>query len=136
MQSSRTESHGSLVFYVITKRRLHISISLLLDSRVLADQQLNKRTQQRFASPSHVVNEFEETEVEREFLLGDAPMRTQPTAQQRPKPFHRIDMHFTQAVAIFISGVLALAVVDALMIIAPRFKTSINAVLVRIHQGA
>jgi hypothetical protein len=25
---------------------------LLLDSRVLADQQLNKRTQQRFASPA------------------------------------------------------------------------------------
>jgi len=43
--------------------------SLLLDSRVLADQQLNKRTKQRFASLSHVVNELEEPEVEWEFFL-------------------------------------------------------------------
>ena len=113
-----------------------IRLTLLLDSRVLADQQLNKRTQQRFASPSHVVHKLEETEVEREFLLGDAPMRTQPTAQQRPKPFHRIDMYFTKAVAIFIAGVLAPAVVDALMLIAPRLQTGINAVLVGINQGA
>jgi hypothetical protein len=42
---------------------------LLLDSRVLADQQLNKRTKQRFASLSHVVNELEEPEVEGEFFL-------------------------------------------------------------------
>jgi len=43
--------------------------SLLLGFGVLADQQLNERTQQRFASPSHVVNELEEPEVERKFLL-------------------------------------------------------------------
>ena len=55
-------------------------MALLLDSRVLGDEQLNERTQQRFASPSHVVNELEETQVERQFLLGNAPMRTQPTA--------------------------------------------------------
>ncbi len=43
--------------------------SFLLDSGVLADQQLNERTKQRFASLSHVVNEREETQVEREFFL-------------------------------------------------------------------
>ena len=110
-----------------------VASSLLLESRVLADQQLNERTQQCFASPAHVVNEFEEAEVERQFLLGDAPMRTQPTAQERPKAFHRVDMHFTQAVAIFIAGVLAPAMVDALMSIAPRLKTGINAVLICVN---
>ena len=43
--------------------------SLLLDSRVLRDQELNERMQQRFASLSDVVNKLEETEVKREFLL-------------------------------------------------------------------
>ena len=72
-------------------------MTLLLDSGVLADQQLNERTQQRFASLADVVNKLEKTQVQREFLLGDAPMRTQPTAQERPKAFPRVDMHVTQA---------------------------------------
>jgi hypothetical protein len=54
---------------------------LFLDSRVLADEQLNERTQQRFASPSYVVNELEKAELERQFCLGNASVRTQPTAQ-------------------------------------------------------
>src|SRR5215813_5789714 len=54
--------------------------SLLLDSRVLRDQQLNERRQQRFASLADVVHELEEPQVDREFLLGNASMRTQPTA--------------------------------------------------------
>jgi Homeodomain-like domain len=54
---------------------------LFLDSRVLADQQLNERAQQRFTPLSHVVNELEKTQVEWQFLLGNAPMRAQPTAQ-------------------------------------------------------
>ena len=44
-------------------------LTLLLDSGVLADEQFNERTQQRFASLAHVVNELEEPEVEREFFL-------------------------------------------------------------------
>ena len=54
--------------------------SLLLDSRVLRDQQLNERRKQRFASLADVMHEREEPQVDREFLLGNAPMRTQPTA--------------------------------------------------------
>ena len=42
---------------------------LLLDSRVLCNQQLNERRQQRFASLADVVHKLEETQVEREFLL-------------------------------------------------------------------
>ncbi len=42
---------------------------LILDSRVLCDQQLNKRMKQRFASFSGIVHKLEETEVERKFFL-------------------------------------------------------------------
>ena len=42
---------------------------LMLDSRVLSDQQLNESTQQRFAPLSDVVHKLEETEVKRQFLL-------------------------------------------------------------------
>ena len=93
--------------------------SLLLDSGVSADQQLNERTQQRFASLADVVNELEEPEVEREFLLGNAPLRTQPTPQERPEPFHGIHMHFTKAITIFVASEFASSVVDTLMAIAP-----------------
>jgi hypothetical protein len=54
-------------------------MTLLLDFGVLADQQVNERAKQRFASLAHVVNELEEPEVKREFfeslasLLRDSP---------------------------------------------------------------
>src|SRR6185503_18892057 len=63
-------------------------------------------------------------------------MRAQPTAQQRPKTFHGIHMYFTKAVAIFISGIFAPAMIDTLMCIAPSLKTCINAVLIRVNQGS
>ena len=98
---------------------MSICVTLLLDSGVLADQQLNERTQQRFASLADVVNKLEKTQVQREFLLGDAPMRTQPTPQKRPEAFHGLDMHFTKTVAIFVSGVLAPPMVDTLVAVSP-----------------
>src|SRR5713101_2976182 len=109
------------------------SLRLLLDSGVLADQELNELTQQCFASLADVVDKLEEPEVEREFLLRNAPMRTKPTPQQRPKALHRIHMHFTKPVAIFISGVLAPPMVDALMVVSPSTQAGINAVLIRIN---
>jgi hypothetical protein len=45
-------------------------------------------------------------------------------------------MDLPDAVAIFIARALASSVVDALMRIAPHCKTSIDALLVRINQGA
>ena len=66
--------------------------------------------------------------------MGNAPMRAPPTPQERPEPFHRIHMHFTQAVAIVISGVLTPSMVDTLMIISPCTQAGINAVLIRIHK--
>src|SRR5918911_2297783 len=60
-------------------------------------------------------------------------MGTQPTAQQRPEALHRIHMHFTKAIVIFISSVLASSVVDALMVVPPDTQTCINAVFICIH---
>jgi predicted short-subunit dehydrogenase-like oxidoreductase (DUF2520 family) len=60
-----------------------IEAALILDSRVLRDQEFNERRKQRFAALTDVVHELEETQVDWEFLLGNAPMRAQPTAQQR-----------------------------------------------------
>jgi hypothetical protein len=45
-------------------------------------------------------------------------------------------MHFTKAVAIFISGKLALPMIDTLMTVAPGLQAGINAVLVRINKCA
>src|SRR5919197_3225688 len=61
-------------------------------------------------------------------------MRTQPAAQQRPEPFHRIHMDFTQAVAIVVSCELAPSMVDMLMTVAPGLQTGINAVLISINK--
>ena len=104
-----------------------------MDSRVLRDQELNERRQQRFASLTDVVHELEESQVDREFLWGNPPMWAQPTPQERPKAFHRVNVHFAQAVAIIIAGKLASAVVDTLMAVTPGLQTGINAVLVRIY---
>jgi len=61
-------------------------------------------------------------------------MGVQPAPQEGPKPFHGIDMDFTEAVAIFISGVRASSMVDMLMVISPGTQTCINTVFVRIHK--
>jgi hypothetical protein len=42
---------------------------LILDSRVLGDQELNERTKQRFASLSDIGHKLEETQGKWEFLL-------------------------------------------------------------------
>ena len=82
------------------------------------------------------MHKLEEPQVEREFLLRDAPMWTQPAPQERPEPLYGIHMHFTKAVAIFISGKLAPSMVDTLMTIAPGLQAGINTVLVRINKCA
>src|SRR5215813_504591 len=107
--------------------------SLLLDSRGLRDQELNEYRKQRFASLADVVHELEESQVDREFLLGNSSMRAQPTPQERPKAFHRVDVHFAHAVAIVIAGKLASPVVDTLMAVTPGLQTGINAVRICIH---
>jgi len=47
-------------------------------------------------------------------------MWTTPAPQERSKSCHGIHMDFTKAIAIFISGVLALSMIDTLMGVCSR----------------
>jgi hypothetical protein len=53
-----------------------------------------------------------------------------------PKAFHGVDVYFMKAIPIIIPGILATAVTDTCMRIAPLFQAAINVVLVRIHTRA
>ncbi len=44
-----------------------------------------------------------------------------------------MDMDFTQAIAIFLSGVLSLSMVDTLLVLSPDTETCIHAVCIRIN---
>ena len=61
-------------------------------------------------------------------------MGVQPAPQERPKPFDGIDMDFTQAVAIFISGVLSSSMIHMLMVVSPDTEACINAIFIRINK--
>src|SRR3954462_973346 len=50
------------------------------------DQGGDARAKQSFAATACVVHELEEAEIERQLVLGDAPVRPQSGAQQGPAP--------------------------------------------------
>ena len=91
--------------------------------------------QQRFAAVSGMGHTREATEGERKCFVGNAPMGTQPAPQERPNPFHGMDMDFTKAVAIFIAGVLSSSMIHMRMVVSPRTQASINAVFIRVYKG-
>src|SRR4051794_25585000 len=71
------------------------------------------------AAAAGVVHELEEGEVERELLLRDAAVRSQPGAQQRPDPLHGVDVDLAEPVAVVIPRVLAPGVAHRLVAVAP-----------------
>ena len=50
--------------------------------------------EQGFSSASGVMDELEEGEIVGQLFLGDAPVRPQPGAQQRPDAFHGVTADF------------------------------------------
>src|SRR3712207_9114365 len=62
----------------------------------------DKGSEQGFAAAAGVVHELEEAEVEWQLVLRDATMRPQPGAQQRPEPFHGVDVDLAEAVAVLV----------------------------------
>jgi len=58
------------------------------------------------------VRELEEAEVERQFVLRDAPVRAQLGAQQQAKSFHGDDVNLAKAVTHLVAGILASGVVQ------------------------
>src|SRR5215510_14399866 len=110
--------------------------SLILDSRVLRDQELDERRKPPLASLADVVHELEATQGDGAVLLGNTPMRAQPTPPERPQACHGVDVHCANAVLIFIAGQLASPMVDPRMVVAPCLQTGRQAVRVRLHTGA
>src|SRR5262244_1201115 len=76
------------------------------------------------------------TELQDIRLCGLPENRGSLSTNGSHKPFHRIHMHFTKAVAIFISCELTPSMVDMLMTVAPGLQTGIDAVLISIHKCA
>jgi hypothetical protein len=58
-------------------------------------------------------------------------MGSQSRPQQRPESFDGIDVNFTEAVAIFVAGILALAVTDCLVAIVPISQLVADVVFIR-----
>lgn len=92
--------------------------------------QREQSRQQDFAAPSNVMNEREESQMQRQLFLGHAAMRTQPRAKQGPETFHGIDIDFPEPIPILILGIRALFMVDRFMGVAPGFQRVINGVFI------
>src|SRR5215213_4037891 len=90
----------------------------------------------RAAATAGVVHELEEAEIERQLVLRDAPVRAQPGAQQRPGPFHRVDVDLAEAVAILVARVLPTRVADRHVPVAPGRQAGVAGVLVGVDAGA
>ena len=63
-------------------------------------------------------------------------MRSQLRAQQRPEPFHRVDVHFVEAVTVLITGVFAASMADRVVSVASGGQAGVDAILVRVGEGA
>src|SRR5579872_5374263 len=57
-------------------------------------------------------------------------MRAQPRAQERPKAFHGIDRDLTEAVVIFVRGILGLGMSDGFMGVTPGLQLTVNGIFV------
>src|SRR5215213_1795911 len=96
----------------------------------------DKGSEQGFAAAAGIVHELEEAEVERQLVLRDAPVRTEPGAQQRPDPFHGVDVDLAEAVAVFVAGVFALPMADRFVPVAPGWQAGVDLVLVGVDEAA
>ena len=86
------------------------------------DQAGDQGTERGFAVSARIMHELKEAEVERQLVLRDTPVRAQLGAQQGPEPFHRVDVDLAEAVAIFVTGILAAPVADRLVPIPSAFS--------------
>src|SRR4051794_18892946 len=100
------------------------------------DQSGDEGAQEGFAAAAGVVHELEEAEIQRQFLLRDAPVRAQPGAQQGPRALHGIDVDLAEAIAILVTGVLAPSVADRLVPIPPGCQAGVDVVLVGVDASA
>src|SRR3954462_10153012 len=62
-------------------------------------------------------------------------MRTQPGAEQRPDALHGVDVHLAEAVAVLVAGILAAAMADRLVPVAPGRQARVDVVFVSVDQA-
>ncbi len=106
-----------------------------MGSRELGEESPKERAKQGGPALAGIMNELKEAEVSGEILLGNAAMRSKPGTQERPEAFHGVDMDCMEAVAVFISGILARPMADALVLIAPLIEACIDVVFIGVDHG-
>ncbi len=82
------------------------------------------------------MDELKEAQVKRQFFLRDAPMGSQPGAQQRPEALGGVDVNLMEAVSVFIAGVLAPAVAHGMVIKPPFRQPPVDIVFVGMNASA
>ncbi len=102
----------------------------------LRHQQFQEKSEQALAPDPDVMHELKEPQVERQFLLRNAAMGSQPGTQQGPEPLGGVDMDLMEAVAVLITGVFPPAVADRPLIESPVGQAVINVVLIGVHPGS
>src|SRR3954463_16106807 len=81
------------------------------------------------------MHELEESQVQRQALLRNPPMGTEPRTQQRPEPFERVDVHLTEPIPVVVPGELARRMTDRLVIVAPLDQPAVDVILIRVDQS-
>ena len=61
-------------------------------------------------------------------------MGAEPTPQQRPEPFQRVDVHLAEPVPVVVPGVLARRMADRLVAVAPLGEPGVDVVLVGVDE--
>ena len=102
----------------------------------LRHQTADKGAEERLAPATGVVDELKEAEIGGQLLLRDATVRPQPGAQQRPEALGRVDVDLAEAIAVLVTGILAAAMADGLVPVAPVLQAGVDVLLVGMHQGA
>src|SRR5918911_4773012 len=96
-----------------------------------ADGRPNTPSEEGFAAASGIMHELEKAEIDRQLLLRDAPVWSQPRAQQGPQALQGVDVHLAEPVAILVSGIFASCMTHGPVPVTPGLQASIDVVLVR-----
>jgi len=97
----------------------------------LSEKGGDEGAKQGFAASPSIVHELEEAEIKRQLVLRDAPVRSQPGAQQRSESFHGVDVDLAKPVPVLVTGVA-----DRFVLVAPGRQARVDAILVRVDEGA
>ena len=126
----RLPSHGVKVWY---REWLFLCSGVLI--LWSGDQGCYECAEERLSSFASIVDELKEGKVDRKLLLRYAPVGPQPGTQEGPEPLHGVDMDLAMAVAVLVASVLASAVANSIMFVAPYGKPLIDIVLISINHG-